>query len=159
MAAQQDDSDFESTPPRSRRPARGRSLATPSQARLQRKEPPKRKRAAASTRSRRTPTPAAREEPIPTVPLSEVNRRVQEELRRLADAETYAVLDIADERAPDTGYRYDCPVCMENIVRARFNPCGHCVCIKCASRMWSGGSGRCPYCKCQIDGLSRVFMG
>lgn len=116
--------------------------------------PPKVPKRTRVTPVRRRPAPAARR----PILAEEVDERIKEALDQAKKEEMYLVLDVDDAPLRDEESRYECPLCMENILRVRIGPCGHCTCVKCAKHAW-GSTGVCAVCSTPIDGMMRLFIG
>jgi hypothetical protein len=51
-----------------------------------------------------------------------------------------------------------CVVCFERKRRVVCNPCRHfALCVECARRTWDA-NGKCPCCRADLDGFTRVFL-
>jgi hypothetical protein len=84
---------------------------------------------------------------------------------RLTDMERFlsehAVVHHADAMAVATELQADafkCPISLHTCTMDGANPpillgCGHCICVRCVSRMYA-----CPFCRTSFDGLSRVRL-
>ena len=56
------------------------------------------------------------------------------------------------------GNSLPCVVCFERKRRVVCNPCRHfALCVECARRTWDA-NGRCPCCRADLDGFSKVFL-
>lgn len=92
------------------------------------------------------------------IPADDLPALVRAEIARIHLDELCSALDIEDTPMHDIEARYECPLCMENALRVRIGPCGHCTCVACAKSAWAM-TGQCSVCKTPIDGLSRIFVG
>jgi hypothetical protein len=64
-------------------------------------------------------------------------------------------MDVAAELQADA---FKCPISLHTCTMDGSNPpillgCGHCICVRCVSRMYA-----CPFCRTSFDGLSRVRL-
>lgn len=109
-------------------------------------------------RAPKRPASAASLSPRESIFADELPLHVQAEVDRIRREEMYAVLDLEDTPMHDLEARYECPLCMENALRVRIGPCGHCTCAACAKRAW-GTNGKCSMCNATIDSMMAIFVG
>ncbi len=98
------------------------------------------------------------------------NRNILQELHEGDDDDDDGGIDDLDESQDEPmtpsasgsdargGNSLPCIVCFERKRRVLCNPCRHfALCVECARRTWDANR-RCPCCRADLDGFSRVFL-
>ena len=68
-----------------------------------------------------------------------------------------AMKSVLNGTSPEDLAQFQCYICSDNYIERCFDPCGHCICGSCWSRVGNFQAPRCPACREPINKALKIY--